>query len=567
MSLTVVDRPVSNTLTGTELAVTVSDSGGDALFTYVTHGLTTGDYIYMKTPVGDYNGFWYVTVIDPDTFKISEYATASFVGFLKITTGIFQKATSSANRWVCVHLPIIYKLQSDIWPINGVDTARSVSSFSSYNGYTALNLSGDIKSSGVAAALEQIIIDGTSSLDGVYTILNWFSDSSIVIDLPYSAGNSFSGGTVQYYYFNYHAVIRVYAGLQAAHTWAALNPFEQVAELKCVPNATGLITVNIADYVKKKIDILTNDLLLASLPNNIDAFCFFYIEHAESYDDSNGYTVSEFTSSFTSELSTYNGRALNAKQPFKDVYTGQMGQYHGQGQKFLTNHTEPKLFPDQFFDLSFLISTAATYRIQRDLYIDDVFVATEFDEIANNGIGVYRHTIAQSGFSEDRIDVTLLNSSSSAISETLTVLVSERCEDQSLNLTWLNNLAGFDYWNFTAKKTYSINVEESLTQEKNIYTNWPNSYGEFADTIRQQTGRTGRYTVRVESQHMTLAQLNAVKLIVASPLVQIVNSIYDRRTVLVDASSLRTHKDGDAEDQHTIAFTISYTDEIPSQSL
>lgn len=568
MSLTVVKRPPYVTLLPGSVSTAVTDASGDALFTSVAHGLSTGNYIYVTTTALQYNGFWYVQVIDPDTFKIREYATADFVGFISAVSGSFLTSESSAaTSWVCVHLPVIYKLQSNIWPINGADTARTVTSFSNYNGYTALNLSGDIKATGTASALEQVIIDGTSSLDGTYKILNWFSDSSIVINLAYSASHSF-GGTVQYYYFNYHAIIRVFAGLQTGHTWDGIKPIEQVAEIKCLPDSTGLITVNISDFLKKKIGILNNNLLLETLPNNIDAFCEFYISHAESYDDSDGYSVEQFTSSFTDDSGSYLGRAVNAKLPFKDRYINMLNEYiyssTTQG-AFLTASTTPRIFPGKYFDLSFLVGQlGGNMTARRRVYIDDVLKEEFLDTIIYSSPGVYRYSFDQSGWGEDEIRVAIFVGAVQ-LTEEISVDVQTECASQSEYITWLNNVGGYDYWDFTAKKTSFITNLESQTQEKNIFTNFPNSNGEFADTIRQQTVRRSRNAVRIESQNLTQAQLDGIKWIFSSPLVQIVDSIYDRRTIIVDAQSVEVYKD--QQDLFTIGFNASYTDELPSQSL
>lgn len=566
MSLTVVKRPLTYILDSTENAITVTDNSGDALVTFTGHGLSTGDYIYLKTTIANYNGQWYITVLDPNTFEIREYATAADVDYIADTTGTCFIGLGVAV-FEPVHTPLVYKIQSNLWPVNGADTARTVSSFSNYNGYTALNLSGDIKATGTASALEEVVISGSASLDGVYKILNWFSDTSIVIDLPYSSSNSFSGGTIQYYYFNYHARIKVFAGIFSG-AGAAIKPVEEVAEIRAIPDSTGLIVVNVSEFVKKQINIIANNLLLSTLPNNIDAYTGYYISVAESYDDSNGYTVEEYVSSYSADTELY---AANAKMPFKTRQSFSSYQYSVPSSvvglnKFLTLFSSPVLFPGQYFDLSFFGLSTTFYQLRKEIYVAGVKVDEIDYEFTATGNGVYRVPIEQSGFSEDRIDVSLYrNLVTVPVSETLTIQVSTDCENQSFYLTWLNYLGGFDYWNFTARKTYSVNVEESKTQEKNIFTNWPNSYGEFADTIRQQTSRTSRNSISVESQHLTQAQVDAIAWIVSSPLVQIVTSVYDRRTVIVDGSSLRKYMDQDKT--FTVSFTISYTDELPSQSL
>lgn len=571
MSLTVVKRPhdLGYAYSDTEVAITITDNSGDALVTQTAHGLSTGMYVYLLTNVSTYNGIWYVTVIDPDTYEIHEYATAAAQTYLVNATGIsLTRLAGTSSATVPMHLPMVYKIQSNLWPINGADTARTVSSFTNYNGYTYLTLSGTLHTG--STVLESVTIVGTTDLDGVYRILNWISPSNIVIDLAYSSSNSFSGGTVQYYYMNYHARVRVYAGVSSG-PFTALKPVELITELRCLPDASGIITVNINEIVKKKIDVLANNTLSPTLPFNIEASTNFYISVAESYDDSNGYTVEEYVSSYTDDTQAI---AVNAKMPFKTrgsllsdylIGTNPLGTVILKVAKFLTLFTNPVLTPGSYYDISF-ITRSGTRTVKREIYVSGVKVDEFNDSVAALGPGIYRHAIAQSGHSEDRIDVTVL-SGATAVTETITITVdnSEYCH--GIYLTWLNYLGGFDYWNFTAKKTTTVNILESRSQIKNIFPDWPNSYGETADTIEQDTLKRSRNSIRVESGNLTQAQVDAIKWVFMSPLVQIVTSAADKRTVRVLPGTLKLYKDGDPEDLFTIGFDVQYTDENPAQSL
>lgn len=130
-------------------------------------------------------------------------------------------------------------------------------------------------------------------------------------------------------------------------------------------------------------------------------------------------------------------------------------------------------------------------------------------------------------------------------------------------ITWLNYLGGFEYFFFTAKKEFQVEIGETGTSENNILPNWPQSQGKTADTLNKQTFRTSRNKIVVRSQHLTQNQLEALTSIKTSPLVQIVESRTDRRTVIVDNDSFKKYDEIDK--LFTIQFTISYTDDIPSQ--
>lgn len=690
MALTVIKRPQGHVLSTTENTATVSSSSG-ALFTKSTHGLSTGDYIYIYSALSAYNGYWYVQINDANSFRIFEYPTATQQAYVNSGTVTYYKSTYT-HGWSCVHLPIVYKLKSDAWPTNGLDTARTITTFSNYSGYTYIVASGDIKATGTASALEEVVLSGTS-VDGVYKILNWFSDTNFVIDLAYSGSNVLSGGTVQYYYFNYHARIKIYAGIASGHTWQAQKAYEEIAELKAVPDSSGVITININEILKNKIEILKNDPVKDTLPNNIDAWCNFYITYAESYDDSNMYTVSEYVSSYTDDSATFQGYAVNSKLPFKTRSSGYLSEYLGASRKFLTAFTEPVLFVGQYYDIGFL-NDFGSAEIKRENYTDGTIDTTTYEAVTDYDSGVYRVPVVQHG-SEDRIDLTLVvnttlgalntftNSGSGtiwttgsnpsvalapttssrllraaftsipghsysftynidctdvlgvaivtfafktaasvtvgsntivmdaaeksgtitvpctapggeyfsvsiyndasagtntididtlsysggylAISETKTVNINDDCANQDYYLTWLNIYGGFDYWNFTARKVYSVDVTGNIISDKNINTEWPKSYGEFADTIKEQTQRTSNEVIRVSSQFLTTDQEDAIKQIFSSPLVQLCTSKYDRRAVIVDPSTYRIRKDQD--DLRTISFDLRYTDDIPSQSL
>lgn len=150
-------------------------------------------------------------------------------------------------------------------------------------------------------------------------------------------------------------------------------------------------------------------------------------------------------------------------------------------------------------------------------------------------------------------------------SETKTFTIACGCADQEIIIAWLNNLGGFDYWKLTAQSEHAIDITESIETKKNIFPQWPNSYGANADTIRKQTSRTSVIKKFIVSQNITQDQADAIAYIKSSPLVQIINSRQDRRTVTVDTDSFVKYTDGDK--LFTISFNITYTDDIPSQKV
>jgi hypothetical protein len=391
MGVTVVKRPQGHKLIDQAIASTIIDSSGDALIFEPYHSLTTGAYVYIDSDIEEYNGFWYATVIDYQNFKISEHSAADFVEFYQeIDIDYYQ---TQEHDWSSIFLPIVYKCSNDRWPTNSVDTSRTISSQSDDNGFTNLNLSGDIKSSGGGInALEFVKISGAvdNDLNGVWQIVEVISVSDITINLPYSASNSFTGATVQYYYNNYQVKVKIYAGLPATHPWADKKPFEEVAELSLTPDENNEVMFSIAEYIRGKVDIKNNTLIF-SYPLNLDAFTGFYISTAESYDDSDNYTLTTNESAFAND--TFEGYAIAGKLPFKNLYAGDYAEYvmtSGSPANWLTLFERPIAVENYYFDISFIKNIRGIFWIIIDKYASDYLTVTEVVEYADQGIGVYR---------------------------------------------------------------------------------------------------------------------------------------------------------------------------------
>lgn len=132
-------------------------------------------------------------------------------------------------------------------------------------------------------------------------------------------------------------------------------------------------------------------------------------------------------------------------------------------------------------------------------------------------------------------------------------------------ISWLNYLGGFEYWPFTGFKDHNLEVLETGTTKKNIFPGWPKSYGANADTITKQTYRRTKKSKLVRSQLLTRDQAEYLgEQIKSSPLVQLITTRRDRRTLLVDDGSFTVVQDRNKV--HSLSFTVTYTDEYPSQT-
>lgn len=132
-------------------------------------------------------------------------------------------------------------------------------------------------------------------------------------------------------------------------------------------------------------------------------------------------------------------------------------------------------------------------------------------------------------------------------------------------ITWLNYLGGFEYFPFTGRKQHDVDVLETGTTRKNLLPDWGQSYGINADTIERQTYRRTKPGIIVRSQFVSLDQLEALKYIRISPLVQLVTTRLDRRTLIVDSDSFTVYDEKDKT--FSLTFKVSFTDEYPSQNV
>lgn len=381
----VVKRPTGHKIIDQNISASIiEDYVGDAIVQFPYHGLGTGDTVYIESDIDEYNGFWYVTAVDTDQFKISEHSEADFVEYYQDADIDYYQ--TQEHDWSSIFLPIVYKITNDLWPTNSTDTAQTVSSFSDDNGFTNLVLSGVLKSA--FNALEFVKISG-GDFDGVYQIVEVINTSEISISLPYDASLSFSGVTVQYYYNNYQTRVKIYAGLPSYHPWSLKKPYEEVAELSLTPDENNEVMFSVSDYITQKVAIKNNTLLF-SLPLNLDAFTGFYISTSESYDYSDNYSL--YTSEAEFLTDSFEGYAIAGKLPFKNMYSGDYADYvyaSGSPALWLTLFDRFFAVHGLYFDVSFIKN------IIGDFYVAVVKTASDYSITENllftdQGIGVYR---------------------------------------------------------------------------------------------------------------------------------------------------------------------------------
>lgn len=355
LSLTLIKRPVGHKLNYTDIAAEVIDDGqGYALvYTGTAHGLSDGDYVYIESDIDSYNGFKYVDSISYDSFKIKNSEGGDLIEFVQ-DADISYRVSVLNHGWQAVHLPIVYELQSDLWPNNVAGEAylpNGVASFVNKNGYVQLNLDHALIG---ATKKNWIELVGTGPLAGPYQIISVPVGWQIVINLAYDASLDFSNLLVVDYYKNYSINVNVWAGLSGAHRWEAKKPYELAGTMKFVPDAEGKAKFSVNEILKGYIKT-RNELTLDTLPNNLDFHVSFYIEYFESYDDSDGTEVTTFEGETV--VDSFEGHATNSAMPFKSLNSGFMSDYVNEDTflaRWLTLFDVPLAVVDRFFDLSFI---------------------------------------------------------------------------------------------------------------------------------------------------------------------------------------------------------------------
>lgn len=403
MGVQLIKNPIGHKLGDSTIeSVIIDDGTGDALvYTGFAHALNDADYIYIESNLDTYNGYKYVDSISYDTFKIKNSANSYNVEFVQ-NADVSYRVSVLNHGWQCVHLPIVYELESDISPNNVAEeayTPTTIISQSEEGGLTRLALSVGISD---PTELTYIKLLGTNDLEGVYQIVTVYEAWNIVIDLPYDSTNSFSGLQVIKYYNNYAINVRIWAGLSSDHRWNATLPYEIAATLQLIPDDNNRVKFSISEVLRSYIKV-RNNLTLDTLPNNLDFMVSFYIQYFESYDQSDGTTITTLEGTPTTD--DFTGYAVNAKLPFKSESISHLSDYVNEDvylAQWLTLQTRPIGIVDRFFDLSFINQfNGVDILVDFAKSLEGVVTDTEVLTITNPGQGVLRVPFTpESGFDE-----------------------------------------------------------------------------------------------------------------------------------------------------------------------
>lgn len=395
MPVSVASRPKGVILNPTGVSAHITDDygGGAAAVISSDHGLGGSDVVYVKGRVENYNGFWNIQVPNADYFYLKDQA-GNIVQYVADASIVYQKSTSF-HDFMAAHNPIVYEIASTLWPTNSVDAIRQIAgSGSPVNGNTNIAISASL---GTFETLDYVKIEGL----GVFQIVDKVSSTNITINRAYDV--SLNGLAIQLYKNNY--CVNVY--ISTGHDL----PLDTIATLRLIPDSNNIVKFSVHEIVKSFIN-QRNNLLLASLPNNEDFWTFFYIVFAEQYDVSDGTTITAQQQGLVDD-SANRRTAVNAKLPFKNIYSGSMSEYMN---KFLTIFAIPVMFAgcsnidDCYYDLSFIKNTGGVSYLKQDWYLNGQLEEITYKTVPASGTGIYRVQPDQR-CQYDRVDVSLTDGS------------------------------------------------------------------------------------------------------------------------------------------------------------
>lgn len=122
--------------------------------------------------------------------------------------------------------------------------------------------------------------------------------------------------------------------------------------------------------------------------------------------------------------------------------------------------------------------------------------------------------------------------------------------DTYITLTWLNSLGNWEYWTFSARHSYGINVSNSEDFDRDVFEDFDNEFIS-GQTITQNLSIESSNTIVLRSNTINKQQANAISQIARSLIVQIANIEGDAFplqpgdfvTVQVDNNSLQYRTD------------------------
>ena len=191
------------------------------------------------------------------------------------------------STWNAINLPIQYKFNSDLFPVNSVDTIYSIISYTNENGLLRVQISGSALN---ILPGETIKISNSSieTYNGIWKIKTKNADDDYTLGLSFNGAGI--GESFQKYYNNYFAEVKVYAGLPSFHPDFADKPEMEVGTLRVTPDINNQIVASFSGIIADNINF--EKLLQSGI--DINQFTGFYVEFREGYDENISGSIETF---------------------------------------------------------------------------------------------------------------------------------------------------------------------------------------------------------------------------------------------------------------------------------
>ncbi len=187
------------------------------------------------------------------------------------------------SKWLSAFNPIVFKVVSDLFPINTSDNADSYTAAASNAGLLQLTIDTGLTASRYIRGKYLTILGGV--YNGTYKVLGYDPyGGTVTLDTPYLGDDT---GTILPYYNNYVVDLKVFCGIPIAHKWQALRPMEEKGVLQETPDSNGQSVFDVSLYAQKDVNT-TNNIRLISLPNDISLWTGILVSYADEYDAPTG---------------------------------------------------------------------------------------------------------------------------------------------------------------------------------------------------------------------------------------------------------------------------------------
>lgn len=486
----------------------------------------------------------------------------------------------ASSRWQAAYLPIRYKVQSERWPVNTVDSLDAFGSISGLFGYCQIELTGTYESY-LLGEYVQITNSTASAYDGIWRIREIIDANTIVVNCPFSTTAS---GNIQRYYNNYQIQARVYVGIPSGHYYNSSRPISLKTEsLPGIPDSDNIATIDISDFVRQDLGIAENNIcqILESgewIANDWASWTAFYCEFREAYDvpDESGLLVTEYTS--WEDLGTTTYYATRSALPFQSLQGVNMGGYSMLPNSFditgkwMTGFETPTFFSDQEFDIA-IISTEDNldrYNVIHYVNINQYdkngsLIRTDVSEMPFLDEGVYRFVFSELAIWDADTDyfevfVQRAGTTTQQVSKTITVKVKpENCRDY-FYVRWLNQLGGWDAWRFDGYVVKGIDTGNAVTIRRDIWRNYDSDFA-TGSTIDDYISRQGKETRTVTTAFLDEQESKAFVFLRAGIKVQEVYFAdeggcegFKRRTWLIENNPFTYYDPADKRNVVTLKF-------------